>query len=59
MSENNPKLLYLCDGNIQTCKKDWCYKNGGECKHTTNEEHARNKDSHNFTPDDRGNLWEN
>lgn len=38
-----PKTLYLCDGKIESCKeKDGCYQRGGECRHTSNIEHAAN-----------------
>lgn len=36
------KVFYLCDGEKEDCKKMTCYKNGGECKHTSNIEHALN-----------------
>lgn len=28
---NKNTILYLCDGDIPTCRKDECYKRGGEC----------------------------
>lgn len=38
-----PKTLYLCDGKVESCKKkDGCYQRGGECRHTSNIEHAAN-----------------
>lgn len=36
------KIFYLCDGEKEDCKKRSCYKNGGECKHTTYIYNARN-----------------
>lgn len=42
------KILYLCDGNIPTCKKSTCYKNAGEndscpvCNYTKDVTHAVN-----------------
>lgn len=36
------KLFYLCDGEVPECRKKGCYKNGGECKHTSNIKHAIN-----------------
>ena len=32
---NKNTIFYLCDGDIPTCRKDECYKRGGECRHTT------------------------
>ncbi len=37
-----PKTQYLCDGKVENCKKDNCYQRGGECRHTSNIEHAIN-----------------
>ena len=28
-------VLYLCNGNKKGCNKKHCWKNGGNCKHTT------------------------
>ena len=37
------KILYLCDGELEKCRmKSGCYKNGGDCMHTSNIEHAKN-----------------
>lgn len=36
------KVFYLCDGEKEDCKKRSCYKDGGECKHTSNINHALN-----------------
>lgn len=35
-------VFYLCDGERENCKKRTCYKNGGNCRHTTNINHAMN-----------------
>lgn len=34
------KRLYLCDGTVEGCKKTMCYKNGGECHHTSDPGHS-------------------
>lgn len=32
----NASVLYLCDGNVASCRmKLGCYKNGGSCRHTS------------------------
>lgn len=36
------RVFYLCDGEKKDCKRTNCYKNGGECKHTEDVEHAKN-----------------
>lgn len=36
------KVFYLCDGEVEKCKKTRCYKNGGDCNYTTNISHAKN-----------------
>lgn len=36
------RTYVLCDGNVEECTKEGCYKNGGECNHTTNIKHALN-----------------
>lgn len=36
------KIFYLCDGKVEKCSKRTCYKNGGDCKHTSDIEHAKN-----------------
>ena len=36
------RVFYLCNGEKEDCKKRTCYKNGGECKHTSNVEYALN-----------------
>ena len=34
-------FFYLCSGNNPMCNKRSCYKNGGECRHTTNRAYAK------------------
>ena len=36
------RVFYLCDGERENCKKRKCYKNGGDCKRTTDINHAMN-----------------
>lgn len=36
------KIYYLCDGEVPTCKKACCYKDGGICDKTTDIAHAIN-----------------
>ena len=55
---NKNTILYLCDGDIPTCRKDECYKRGGECRYTTDADHALNPEPRNLVPDEQGNLWE-
>lgn len=55
---NKNTILYLCDGVIPACRKDECYKRGGECRHTTDADHALNPEPRNLVPDEQGNLWE-
>lgn len=40
--ENTEKVFYLCDGEVENCKKTMCYKNGGNCNYTTDISHAKN-----------------
>lgn len=40
--EKVDRIFYLCDGGRENCKKRNCYKNGGDCKHTTDINHAMN-----------------
>ena len=35
-------VFYLCDGDVDGCLRSNCYKNGGECRHTSDVYHARN-----------------
>lgn len=34
-------ILYLCDGNVDSCRKTACYKNGGPCRHTVKQENSK------------------
>ena len=36
------KVLYLCDGEVEGCKKHSCYKNNGRCNYTSDIMHAKN-----------------
>ena len=36
-------VLYLCDHEYQCANSLFCELNGGECKHTVQKEHSRNK----------------
>lgn len=36
------KVFYLCDGEKEDCKKMTCYKSGGDCRHTSDINHASN-----------------
>lgn len=36
------KTFVLCDGKVEDCSKESCYKFGGECHHTENTENAVN-----------------
>lgn len=36
------RVFYLCDGKKEDCKRTNCYKDGGECEHTEDIEHAKN-----------------
>lgn len=49
--------FYLCDGDVPECKKRGCYKNGGECHHTSHQIHAVNRE-HEFRTAFNGDLWE-
>lgn len=35
-------MYCLCDGKKECCEKQRCYKNGGDCSHTTDIRHALN-----------------
>lgn len=37
------KTLVFCNGENKECSKTQCYKNGGECRHTTNTAYALNQ----------------
>lgn len=34
------RVAYLCDGEVEGCKKRMCYKSGGNCRHTKDINHA-------------------
>lgn len=36
------KVFYLCNGQKDDCEKRTCYKNGGNCRHTSDINHALN-----------------
>lgn len=36
--------LYLCDGKVENCKKDECYRNGGKCRRTTQRKNRKKAD---------------
>lgn len=36
------KIWYLCDGEKPDCKKNFCYRKGGVCRHTRDIQHAIN-----------------
>lgn len=36
--------FYLCNGKVKKCKKSECYRNGGECRHTTWEKNRKKMD---------------
>ena len=36
------KILFLCTGDADGCKKTHCYKNGGECMYTQEAKYAKN-----------------
>ena len=38
-----PIVMYLCDGEKECGKTDGCYLNGGKCRHTIEEKHAKIK----------------
>lgn len=50
---HSQKILYLCDGEDETCSKNLCYKNGGPCRHTHKIVHAVN-----FSADYLNHFWE-
>ncbi len=55
---NKSTILYLCDGKVPTCRKTECYKQGRNCRHTSDVNHALNPEPHHFEPDEQGNMWE-
>ena len=40
--KKSQKVFYLCDGEVEECKKHSCYKNNGRCNYTSDIMHARN-----------------
>ena len=53
------RTFYLCDGNIENCSKNECYKFGGECCHTENMENAKNSpEKRRFIKNAMGDDWE-
>ena len=36
------KIVYLCNGHVDCCRRTGCYITGGPCEHTVKEEFARN-----------------
>ena len=44
------RIFYLCDGNVENCKKTTCHKTIGRlgCRHTTDINHALNFDKNDF-----------
>lgn len=46
MEYNNPIVHYLCDGEMENCRKKVCYKTIGDCekacKYTKDIRHAKN-----------------
>ena len=40
--KSKEKIFYLCDGEVEKCNKRICYKNNGDCNHTTDIRHAKN-----------------
>lgn len=53
------KTFYLCDGNVEKCGKQSCYKRGFDCRHTSDERHAINpKKARRFVLDEAGSRWE-
>lgn len=37
-------VFYFCNGADETCSKESCFKNGGNCHHTTDRAFARDAD---------------
>lgn len=53
------KIFVLCDGEVESCKKTGCYKNGGDCRHTTDTKHAINPpEKRKFIVTRQGDNWE-
>lgn len=51
-AENEQRVVYLCDGEKESCSKRNCYRNGGDCKHTPDIKNAKN-----FTQWHGGRTW--
>lgn len=54
------KTFSICDGFDETCNKDYCYLNGGECHHTSNSKNAKyqNVKDRIFVKTAYGDRWE-
>lgn len=53
------KTWVLCDGNVEGCTKEECYKFGGECRHTCDIKHAANSPKNRrFIKNTMGDNWE-
>lgn len=53
------KTFVLCDGEVEECSREECYRNGGECNHTTNTKHAINPpEKRRFIKNFKGDNWE-
>lgn len=37
------RIFYCCDGEKECGQNKGCFRNGGECQHTTEADHARYK----------------
>lgn len=42
MPEQQNKCMFLCDGAVENCKKTHCFMNGGDCRKTSDINHAVN-----------------
>lgn len=40
--EEGYTVCYLCNGEVENCRKKHCYKKGGECRHTLDIRYAKN-----------------
>lgn len=53
------KIFVLCDGMVEECTKENCYRNGGECRHTPDTKHAVNPPKkRKFIVTCKGDNWE-
>lgn len=50
------KIMYLCNGKREECKKNTCYTKGGGCQHTSDIRYARNFEQH--IPYENAKYWE-